>query len=85
MKFVVICFNHKRCEKKSVEDTFISIVVTLTAIIRKPSNRYNSCFMWTPTLPVPGVQIGGRGGGGGVAGDGEKKCVHKKKNNAGGG
>ena len=64
MKFVVICFNHKRCQKKSVEDTFISIVVTLTAIIRKPSNRYNSCFMWTPTLPVPGVQIGGRGGGG---------------------
>ena len=62
MKFVVICFNHKRCQKKSVEDTFISIVVTLTAIIRKPSNRYNSCFMCTPTLPVPGVQIGGRQG-----------------------
>ena len=62
MKFVVICFNHKRGQKKSVEDTFISVVVTLTAIIRKPSNRYNSCFMCTPTLPVPGVQIGGQGG-----------------------
>ena len=72
MKFVVICFNHKRCQKKSVEDTFISIVVTLTAIIRKPSNRYNSCFMCTPTLPVPGVQIGG------AAGDSGKRCEHKK-------
>ena len=78
MKFVVICFNHKRCQKKSVEDTFISIVVTLTAIIRKPSNRYNSCFMCTPTLPVAGVQIGGRGGGGGAAGDCGKRFEHKK-------
>ena len=72
MKFVVICFNHKRGQKKSVEDTFISIVVTLTAIIRKPSNRYNSCFMCTPPLPVPGVQIGG------AAGDSGKRCEHKK-------
>ena len=78
MTFVVICFNHKRCQKKSVEDTFISIVVALTAIIRKPSNRYNSCFMCTPTLPVPGVQIGGWGVGGGQAGDSGKRCEHKK-------
>ena len=81
MKFVVICFNHKRGQKKSVEDTFISIVVTLTAIIRKPSNRYNSCFMCTPTLPVPGVQIGGQGG---AAGDSGKRCEHKKHQRGGG-
>ena len=83
---MVICFNHKRCQKKSVEDTFISIVVTLTAIIRKPSNRYNSCFMCTPTLPVPGVQIGGWGGGGGEGQQGTvERDISTKKQQRGGG
>ena len=55
--------------KVNIPDTFISIVVILTVIIRKPSNRYNSCFMWTPTLPVLGVQI---------VGDSAKRCDQKK-------
>lgn len=61
--------------KESVEDTFISVVVILTAIIRKPSNRYNSCFIWKPTLPVAGVQI---------VGDSAKRCEHKKTATRGG-